>query len=556
MKKRSLKRGLLSALFLLFMVVLTPFQTKAGTAGHSADDAINWVRSKVGTGLDYDGVYGNQCVDLICYYYQYLGQTSPGGNGADYAWNALPSGWQRIQGAQPQKGDILVYSGNSSNPYGHVAIYAADRETYHQNFNSHAYVEKVTYKYNGLSNAYWGVIRPDFGSQPSQPANNFTSMDASEITTTSAKLTATTNLTNMSECGYLIGIDPNALQNGEKENPNGNVLNIWYTAQGLNPGTTYYYQFYYISGGNVVFSEKKSFKTQGIDLTGISLNSTSFNLKVGDTTKLTFSYIPANATNTRGVNYTTENESVATVNAIGMITAAGPGTTRIYATEIATGLRASCTVTVTEKEGWKKDGKGWWYQNADGSYPKNQWKKVGSNWYHFNTSGYMQTGWLKLGNTWYYLKSGGEMATGWLKLGNSWYYFKSGGEMVTGWLKLGNTWYYMKASGVMAANEWVDNGKSYVNASGKYVPGQKKYTEGWKKDSKGWWYQNLDGSYPKNQWKKISGNWYHFDAKGYMQTGWYREGGYVYYLKSNGAMAANEWVENGKYYFDANGHWA
>ena len=77
-------------------------------------------------------LYGNQCVDLICYYYQYLGQRSPGGNGADYSWNALPSGWQRLQGVQPQKGDILVYSGNSSNPYGHVAIYAADRETYHQ----------------------------------------------------------------------------------------------------------------------------------------------------------------------------------------------------------------------------------------------------------------------------------------------------------------------------------------------------------------------------------------------------------------------------------------
>lgn len=144
--KKYFQTTIIALMALVMMVILTPLQAKAGTAGHSADDAINWVKSKVGTGLDYDGVYGNQCVDLICYYYQYLGQRSPGGNGCDYAWNALPSGWQRIQGAQPQKGDILVYSGNSSNPYGHVAIYAADRETYHQNFNSHPYVEKVTYK--------------------------------------------------------------------------------------------------------------------------------------------------------------------------------------------------------------------------------------------------------------------------------------------------------------------------------------------------------------------------------------------------------------------------
>ena len=163
--KKYFQTTIIALMALVMMVILTPLQAKAGTAGHSADDAINWVKSKVGTGLDYDGAYGNQCVDLICYYYQYLGQRSPGGNGCDYAWNALPSGWQRIQGAQPQKGDILVYSGNSSNRYGHVAIYAADRETYHQNFNSHPYVEKVTYKYNGLSNPYWGGIRPDFSTQ-------------------------------------------------------------------------------------------------------------------------------------------------------------------------------------------------------------------------------------------------------------------------------------------------------------------------------------------------------------------------------------------------------
>ncbi len=30
------------------------------------------------------------------------------GNGCDYATNALPSGWARYQGAQPQPGDILV----------------------------------------------------------------------------------------------------------------------------------------------------------------------------------------------------------------------------------------------------------------------------------------------------------------------------------------------------------------------------------------------------------------------------------------------------------------
>ena len=107
---------------------------------------------------------------LIKAYYSYLGQTSPGGNGADYSWNQLPAGWQRLQNAQPQKGDILVYSGNGENPYGHVAIYESDYSTWHQNFASQRKVVHVTHiRYNGFTNPYWGVIRPDFGSAVFKP---------------------------------------------------------------------------------------------------------------------------------------------------------------------------------------------------------------------------------------------------------------------------------------------------------------------------------------------------------------------------------------------------
>ena len=108
---------------------------------------------------------------LIVAYYSYLGQTSPGGNGADYSWNQLPAGWQRLQNAQPQKGDILVYSGNGANPYGHVAIYESDYSTWHQNY---AYQRKVVHvtnvRYNGFDNPYWGVIRPDFSSATPAPS--------------------------------------------------------------------------------------------------------------------------------------------------------------------------------------------------------------------------------------------------------------------------------------------------------------------------------------------------------------------------------------------------
>ena len=146
---------------------LLPTAAFASTNGKTADDAINWVRS-----LEGQPVGSGECVALIVAYYSYLGQTSPGGNGADYSWKEpLPAGWQRLQNAQPQKGDILVYSGNGANPYGHVAIYESDYSTWHQNY---AYQRKVVHvtnvRYNGFDNPYWGVIRPDFSSATPTPS--------------------------------------------------------------------------------------------------------------------------------------------------------------------------------------------------------------------------------------------------------------------------------------------------------------------------------------------------------------------------------------------------
>lgn len=68
------------------------------------------------------------------------------------------------------------------------------------------------------------------------------------------------------------------------------------------------------------------------------------------------------------------------------------------------------------KEGWKRaaDGKHWWYQNADGSYPAMCWKLIKHHWYLFGASGYMLTGWVqwdgeKTGaGDWYYLEESGE----------------------------------------------------------------------------------------------------------------------------------------------------
>ena len=161
-----MKRRVLCLILAVIMVAcLLPTAAFASTNGKTADDAINWVRS-----LEGQPVGSGECVALIVAYYSYLGQTSPGGNGADYSWNQLPAGWQRLQNAQPQKGDILVYSGNAANKYGHVAIYESDYSTWHQNYSYQRKVVHVTnVRYNGFANPYWGVIRPDFSSAVYKP---------------------------------------------------------------------------------------------------------------------------------------------------------------------------------------------------------------------------------------------------------------------------------------------------------------------------------------------------------------------------------------------------
>ena len=162
-----MKRRVLCLILAVIMVAcLLPTAAFASTNGKTADDAINWVRS-----LNGQPVGSGECVALIKAYYSYLGQTSPGGNGADYSWNQLPAGWTRLQNVQPQKGDILVYSGNNANPYGHVAIYESDYSTWHQNFAGQRKVVNVTnIRYNGFDNRYWGVIRPDFSSATPTPS--------------------------------------------------------------------------------------------------------------------------------------------------------------------------------------------------------------------------------------------------------------------------------------------------------------------------------------------------------------------------------------------------
>lgn len=52
--------------------------------------------------------------------------------------------------------------------------------------------------------------------------------------------------------------------------------------------------------------------------------------------------------------------------------------------------------------GWNKNSVGWWYLNADGTYPASSWQYINDKWYFFNSQGYMQTGWILWNHQYYY----------------------------------------------------------------------------------------------------------------------------------------------------------
>ena len=82
---------------------------------------------------------------------------------------------------------------------------------------------------------------------------------------------------------------------------------------------------------------------------------------------------------------------------------------------------------------WMKNVTGWWYQNANGSYPSNAWMELEyaniKDWYRFNLQGYLHTGWFTDSDgEIYYLNpvsNGflGAMLTGWHQIDGYWYYF-------------------------------------------------------------------------------------------------------------------------------------
>lgn len=84
----------------------------------------------------------------------------------------------------------------------------------------------------------------------------------------------------------------------------------------------------------------------GVAVTSVSLSPSTASINVGGTQQLTPTVLPSNATN-KSVTYSSNNTSVATVNASGLITAVANGTATITVSTVDGNKTSMCVVTVS-----------------------------------------------------------------------------------------------------------------------------------------------------------------------------------------------------------------
>lgn len=95
--------------------------------------------------------------------------------------------------------------------------------------------------------------------------------------------------------------------------------------------------------------------------------------------------------------------------------------------------------SIFSKGEWIQDETGWWYRNANGTYPANCWFQDPANgkWYFFNEAGYMMTGWIDWNDQKYYCNADGTPS----------------GAMVTGENMIDGVLYIFDESGVLQAEQ-------------------------------------------------------------------------------------------------------
>lgn len=143
-----------------------------------------WVKKNIGRGIDYDGTYGVQCVDLAKHYIKNVLGINPQsiGNAIEYynkrkTSEYLTKNFKWIDNTAefvPKKGDLCVFTSRSG--HGHISVATGEGTTsyfysYDQNFPKakHEPMTLIKHSYN----SFLGVLRPlnqaNIGAEKKKP---------------------------------------------------------------------------------------------------------------------------------------------------------------------------------------------------------------------------------------------------------------------------------------------------------------------------------------------------------------------------------------------------
>ncbi|MGB4635351.1 MAG: MBL fold metallo-hydrolase [Arcanobacterium sp.] len=225
---------------------------------------------------------------------------------------------------------------------------------------------------------------------------------------------------------------------------------------------------------------------------------------------------------------------------------------------------------------WLATGGKWYYLDPEmsGRMVSNTIKTINGKEYIFDTSGAMRTGWVYQNGSWYWAEASGALASGWKYINNRWYFFEwapdhkmatgiinTGGKyynlgkygaMGTGWQYVDGTWYWGDSSGALATGWRYINGKWYMfDSSAKMLSNTKS----------GNYFLTSSGVMAANQWVYDGKQkaWYWATGSGAFGKGWlyYNRGWYWLDPNNGGKMAANDYYVTGSYIsrFSGSGLW-
>lgn len=137
-----------------------------------AETLQQFIAQNQGKCLDFDGVYGCQCMDLALFWERNLGKALITAPSAVQTWSENPPGYTKVPMGRgtPQPGDLIIW-GQALDPYGHIAIFislhGAGFDSFDQNWvntSSHGSPGAVVYHTSWFGVLGW--FHPIVGAPP------------------------------------------------------------------------------------------------------------------------------------------------------------------------------------------------------------------------------------------------------------------------------------------------------------------------------------------------------------------------------------------------------